>query len=589
MGKSITNTSSINNKNVRNNNTVVTSDIKSGNIICTNLTATNITNAELQTATSEIATLQTTKQDVITAGDGLSFTGSTLNAEVTQSELDAKQDTITAGDGLSFTGSTLNAEVTQTELDAKQNLIVDTTDIELNDLNVNGEILFQRNNSTDSNCTINRSNNAGKMKFVGNTYAFRDSVDSQNLFLINNSGTVTTVSIQADFFSSITSSELDFLDGVSSNVQTQIDSKQATITAGDGLSFTGSTLNAEVTQTELDAKQDTITSSTLISCNQIDCNENKLLGVTSLSCQSIELHNSSSLVSFLDFGGGDFRFRQLYNQAANTFTFTIDDATGANPESKMVITRTEVEIENANLNLNSNDITNGGDGSFSTITLNGNDVEDAIDDKADDFATNSNGLIMDAGAFPIRELRLLFDSVYFNINGSNELSLNKNINECKTTNFNLSSSGNWGSTTSTYPYISGWGSIATPSGSTFLSNASNGIFSVDSNGLYKIVLTVAGENVSVNNRVVLGVYLSIDDVDTSFRATPGEFMLQYLRDDNFGVGGSSEFTVFKTLTTSNTIRFKTRIATGTDNRAYDDQTDDSNLNLYTSFIIEKIS
>ncbi len=107
--------------------------------------------------------------------------------------------------------------------------------------------------------------------------------------------------------------------------------------------------------------------------------------------------------------------------------------------------------------------------------------------------------------------------------------------------------------------------------------------------MYKIVLTVAGENVAVNNRVVLGVYLSIDDADTAFRATPGEFMLQYLRDDSYGVGGSSEFTVYKTLTTSNTVRFKTRYAVGTDNRNYNDQTDDANLNLYTSFIIEKIN
>ena len=63
------------------------------------------------------------KQDAITAGTGLSFTGSTLNAEVTQSEVDAKQDTVTAGTGLSFTGSTLNAEVTQSEVDAKQDTL----------------------------------------------------------------------------------------------------------------------------------------------------------------------------------------------------------------------------------------------------------------------------------------------------------------------------------------------------------------------------------------------------------------------------------------------------------------------------------
>tara|TARA_R100000655_G_scaffold97411_1_gene140334 strand:+ start:976 stop:2961 length:1986 start_codon:yes stop_codon:yes gene_type:complete len=73
-------------------------------------------------AISDVTNLQTSldaKQATVTAGDGLSFSVDTLNAEVTQAELDAKQDTVTAGDGLSFAGSTLNAEVTQAELDAK--------------------------------------------------------------------------------------------------------------------------------------------------------------------------------------------------------------------------------------------------------------------------------------------------------------------------------------------------------------------------------------------------------------------------------------------------------------------------------------
>lgn len=63
------------------------------------------------------------KQDAVTAGTGLSFSGATLNAEVTQSEVDAKQDTVTAGTGLNFSGATLNAEVTQSEVDAKQDAL----------------------------------------------------------------------------------------------------------------------------------------------------------------------------------------------------------------------------------------------------------------------------------------------------------------------------------------------------------------------------------------------------------------------------------------------------------------------------------
>ena len=42
-------------------------------------------------------------------------------------------------------------------------------------------------------------------------------------------------------------------------LQSEVDAKQATVTAGTGLSFSGATLNAEVTQAELDDKQNAIT------------------------------------------------------------------------------------------------------------------------------------------------------------------------------------------------------------------------------------------------------------------------------------------------------------------------------------------
>ena len=51
------------------------------------------------------------------------------------------------------------------------------------------------------------------------------------------------------------------------NLQTSLDAKQATVTAGDGLSFSGDTLNAEVTQAELDAKQDIVTAGDGLSFN----------------------------------------------------------------------------------------------------------------------------------------------------------------------------------------------------------------------------------------------------------------------------------------------------------------------------------
>ena len=43
-----------------------------------------------------------------------------------------------------------------------------------------------------------------------------------------------------------TTAELNYVDGVTSNVQTQLDAKQATVTAGDGLAFSGATLAVDL-------------------------------------------------------------------------------------------------------------------------------------------------------------------------------------------------------------------------------------------------------------------------------------------------------------------------------------------------------
>ncbi len=524
------------------------------------------------------------KQAVLTAGNGIDIvSGLGTTISVDEAELTTKQNVITAGDGLSFTGDRLDAQVTEADLDAKQDLITDSTDIELDRLDVNDRVYFQRGGTSDTNTNISRANASGKMKFVGNTYAFRNSTDSQAIVNINDSGTITAVSLQADFFSSITDTELDTLNNITSNVQTQIDGKQASITSSTALSVASIDLNSgDVTNggagnfTTLDVGDVQIASGASVS------------GVTSLRCQSIEISNSSlSNAQFIDFGtSNDYNMRQTYNQPANNMQWRLKDSGGANEQTKLQINYDTVQIHNADFDLQNNDIINGGDGEFVTLTLNGNDVEDAIDDKADAFNLTLP-LELDSAGFPLPAIKLNYNTDQFKLTGSN-LELNRNIVECKTTNFNLSSSGNWGSTSSTYPYISGWGSITALSGTSFLSNASDGIFSVADTGLYKITLNVAAENVTVNNRIVVGVYFSLDDSDTSFRTVPAEFVVMQIRDDNQSYASSSSTTIYKTLTDSNTLKLKTRLGIGTDNRNYNDQRDDSNLNIYTSLTLERI-
>ena len=117
---------------------------------------------------------------------------------------------------MSFTGSTLNAEVTQAELDAKAASSHTHT---LSDITDSG---------TAAPLNVASSGDAASGEVVkGDDSRLTDA---------------RTPSSHTHAISEVT------------NLQTSLDAKQATVTAGDGLSFSGSTLNAEVTQTELDAK-----------------------------------------------------------------------------------------------------------------------------------------------------------------------------------------------------------------------------------------------------------------------------------------------------------------------------------------------
>ena len=94
--------------------------------------------AQATTNTASIAA----KQDAITAGNGLAFNGSTLNAEVQSSDLTSKQDAITAGNGLAFNGSTLNAEVQSSDLTSKQDTLTAGDGIDITGTTIKAEYLL---------------------------------------------------------------------------------------------------------------------------------------------------------------------------------------------------------------------------------------------------------------------------------------------------------------------------------------------------------------------------------------------------------------------------------------------------------------
>lgn len=94
---------------------------------------TDVSAKTLSDASGNLRTAIDLKQDAVAAGGGLSWgsDGVTLNAEVTQDDLDGLQDAVTAGDGLSWSadGVTLNAEVQTSDITTLQNAIGDIQEV----------------------------------------------------------------------------------------------------------------------------------------------------------------------------------------------------------------------------------------------------------------------------------------------------------------------------------------------------------------------------------------------------------------------------------------------------------------------------
>ena len=201
--------------------------------------ATNSINGNYLTANRGIATDSNKKLVSTTATDTEINYLSGVSSAI-QTQLNAKQATIADGDL-----SIAKTSGLQSALDAKQATISAGTNLSFN------------------GTTLNAANQ------VPNITASRVAVSDTN-------GDLTA--------SSITTTELDFLDGVSSGIQSQLNAKQATITAGTNLSFNGTTLNATADGLPLPAGVIGGTQPCLLLYNQT--------GDTMTQQQNIEVSNS---------------------------------------------------------------------------------------------------------------------------------------------------------------------------------------------------------------------------------------------------------------------------------------------------------
>ena len=422
-----------------------------------------------------------------------------------------------------------------------------------------------------------------------------------------------------------------------------------------------------------------------------------------MSCQSLEIHNTSNLLSFLDFGSGDFKFRTIYNENGNHYQLQLRDANGLNNQKKLQVNYDSVDIHNAEFDLNSNDIVNvnslntitsteigyldgvtsaiqtqldskltsGGAGSFSSmnlnsgdltsvgtgnfsaINLNGSDLQGKIDDKANTFVLTMPLEI--AGS----AIRLNFKSTQFQVNASDELELigllptltadlnmgnndivnvenvtsasaisffangatvasdnfslklrsdgkvkiksgDLDMNNNKVTNVsevegsvrlmefgadpdsvtnNLWGSDNIHNTWATSIDVNGSGMVT----------ESSGVFTIQEAGTYTITVNCVIEDQTFNNRIVAGMYLSLNDDTSRFRGTTSgtSFALCYLRHDDYGFGESMTFSLTEVFSASDNIRLKSKLGTNSDARNYNDTLANSALKWWCGLRVVK--
>jgi hypothetical protein len=422
-----------------------------------------------------------------------------------------------------------------------------------------------------------------------------------------------------------------------------------------------------------------------------------------LSCQSLEIHNTSNLLSFLDFGSGDFKFRTIYNENGNHYQLQLRDANGLNNQKKLQVNYDSVDIHNSDLDLNSNDIINvaslntitsteigyldgvtssiqtqldskltgGGAGSFSSmnlnsgdltsvgtgnfsaINLNGSDLQGKIDDKANTFVLTMPLEI--AGS----AIRLNFKSTQFQVNASDELELigllptltadlnmgnndivnvenvtsasaisffangatvasdnfslklrsdgkvkiksgDLDMNNNKVTNVsevegsvrlmefgadpdsvtnNLWGSDNIHNTWATSIDVNGSGMVT----------ESSGVFTIQEAGTYTVTVNCVIEDQTFNNRIVAGMYLSLNDDTSRFRGTTSgtSFALCYLRHDDYGFGESMTFSLTEVFSASDNIRLKSKLGTNSDARNYNDTLANSALKWWCGLRVVK--
>jgi hypothetical protein len=599
MPKNVKGTNSLSDKNIQNSDSLTADSIRVNTLV-----ATSITNTELQNATSNNATNATNiatnvtniatnvtniatnatnistnatsiagKQNTITAGDGLSFSGDRLDAQVTQFELDQKQDTLTAGNGIDIVaglGTTISVD--ETELTTKQNTITSSTSLSCGELDLNTNKILNATSMQGQSIELNNSGN--KLSFIdwGETTDFQfrmiynqntgvnnmqfqmkdadglsnqvkmiigySEVDIKNADLDLNSNDIVNV----NSLNTITSTEIGYLDGVTSSIQTQLDSKLTGGGAGSFSSmdlnsgnltncgtgnFTAINLNGSDLQGKIDDKANTfvLTMPLEIVGSAIRLNFKSTQFQVNASDELELIGLLPTLTTDLNMGNNDILNVENVTSASAISFFANGETIASDNFSLKLRSDGKVKIKSGDLDMGSNAITNV------------SEIEGSV-------------RLMEFGADP--------DSVTNNLWGNN------NIHNTWATSIDVNGSG-----------------MVTESG---------GVFTITEAGTYTVTVNCVVEDQTYNNRIVAGMYLSLNDDTSRFRSTTSgtSFALCYLRFDDYGFGESMTFSLTEVFSANDTVRFKTKLGTNSDARNYNDTLADDKLKWWAGVRFQKL-
>ena len=529
MSKTLFNTNTFQSKNVRNSDDVGT--LKVDTFKATNAILTNITNAELQAATLGVAnnalaiSTNTTnisgKQDALSTGEGIDITGTTISFDGTLT-----QDVTTTG---TITGTTMNyvdgGVVTniQTEIGSKQDILTDG-----NGIDITGTTISFDGTSVTGDITTTGTITGATMNYVDGGVVTNIQTEIENkqdiLTQADNAGTNITISGTGVISSAVYSAETN--GGLAVNVSNEF-----------SLDLTN--LNSRL-ESPVRLKIDNDTTPQL------------LIEPTSLTGEDSEI----------ELRGHRNGTTSLY-QARILFSNYDNDLVGTNNLGMI-----SGKVLDHTLNL-------GGMG-FYYYPITQTQTQGAFLSAAGNwtFGTsiqNNYKVQIEGGANITGDLEV--------VGNPNKRIAIANLRKNDATN------GLWGDDN----YFD-FGANMYRIGTSFCSE-SFGVITLNTDGTYKITVSVQIENQTFNNRVVVGTYVSINGGTGNWRSenNSGRFGLTYIRHDDYGFGGSQYYSDYYELNNGDTIQINTKLGEGSDLRAYDDSEDDNNIHLYGRLEVELIS